>query len=62
MGRVDMFQTVPCSWSWFKEDMKKPDLSYAFKISAGMRLNSTNGTQFRTTEDVNFKYSFHLIQ
>ena len=22
-----------------------------------MRLNSTNGTQFRTTEDVNFKFS-----
>ena len=58
LGRVDVFQTVPAVAVGVGSGYTvKPDLSYALKISAGMRINSTSGTQFRTTEDVNFKFS-----
>ena len=35
----------------------KPDYRYALTIKAGARVNSsTNGTTFRTLDDVNFKF------
>ena len=47
---LDVFQTVPALNG-------KPDYRYALTIKAGARVESeTNGTTFRTTEDVNFKF------
>ena len=58
LGRVDVFQTVPAKQFGSGASLTvKPDLDYALKISAGMRLSSNNGVNFRTIEDVNFKFS-----
>jgi|TARA_B100000900_G_scaffold408646_1_gene423259 hypothetical protein len=58
LGRVDVFQIVPAIAVGTGADYTvKPDLEYGLKINQGMKLSSTNGTQFRTTEDVNFRYS-----
>ena len=47
---LDVFQTIPALNG-------KPDYRYALTIKAGAKVNSaTNGTTFRTTEDVNFKF------
>ena len=47
---LDVFQTIPALNG-------KPDYRYALTIKAGARVNSsTNGTTFRTLEDVNFKF------
>jgi hypothetical protein len=48
---LDVFQTVPALNG-------KPDYRYALTIDGGTEINaSSNGTPFRTLEDVNFKFS-----
>jgi len=48
---LDTFQTVPALNG-------KPDFRYALTIDEGTQINaSSNGTTFRTLEDVNFKFS-----
>ena len=48
---LDVFQTVPALNG-------KPDFRYALTINEGTQINAgSNGTQFRTLEDVNFKFS-----
>jgi len=48
---LDVFQTVPAL-------NNKPDLRYALTVNEGTQINaSSNGTTFRTIEDVNFKFS-----
>ena len=47
---LDIFQTVPALNS-------KPDYRYALTVNADTRVDSTNGTTFRTLEDCNFKFS-----
>ena len=50
-ANLDVFQTVPAL-------NNKPDYRYALTVNAGTTIEaSTNGTIFRTLEDVNFKYS-----
>tara|TARA_Y100000593_G_scaffold90789_1_gene178002 strand:- start:1257 stop:3296 length:2040 start_codon:yes stop_codon:yes gene_type:complete len=57
-GEIDVYQTVPASTSGTGDNfVSKPDLNYAMKIGTGMQLKSENGITFRTTEDVNFKFS-----
>ena len=47
---LDVFQTIPALNG-------KPDYRYALTVKAGARVNSsTNGTTFRTLEDVNFQF------
>tara|TARA_Y100001937_G_scaffold18730_1_gene25874 strand:- start:2017 stop:4005 length:1989 start_codon:yes stop_codon:yes gene_type:complete len=47
---LDVFQTVPALNG-------KPDYRYALTIKSGARITSvTNGTTFRTLDDVNFKF------
>ena len=47
---LDVFQTVPALNG-------KPDYRYALTIKSGARVtSSTNGTTFRTLDDVNFKF------
>jgi len=58
LGRVDVFQTVPAIASGTGGSYTtQADLSYAMKINAGMRLSSNSGINFRTVDDVNFKFS-----
>ena len=48
---LDVFQTVPALNG-------KPDYRYALTINEGTQINAgSNGTTFRTLEDVNFKFS-----
>ena len=48
---LDVFQTVPALNG-------KPDYRYALTVDEGTQVNaSSNGTTFRTLEDVNFKFS-----
>ncbi len=48
---LNVFQTVPAL-------NEKPDFRYALTIDAGSRITAaSNGTTFRTLEDVNFKFS-----
>ena len=48
---LDVFQTVPAL-------NEKPDERYALNVKAGTQVISTStGTTFRTTDDVNFKFS-----
>ena len=48
---LDVFQTVPAL-------NNLPDYRYALTIDEGTQINaSSNGTLFRTVEDVNFKFS-----
>jgi len=57
-GEVDIYHTVPAISSGTGANfVTKPDLNYALKVGSGMQLQSDNGITFRTTSDVNFKYS-----
>ena len=57
-GIIDMYQTVPALTSGTGASfISKPDLNYAMKVGTGLQLQSDNGITFRTTEDVNFKFS-----
>ena len=57
-GEVDIYHTVPAISSGTGASfVTKPDLNYALKVGSGMQLQSDNGITFRTTSDVNFKYS-----
>ena len=48
---LDVFQTVPALNG-------KPDYRYALTVDEGTQVNAgSNGTTFRTLEDVNFKFS-----
>jgi len=52
---LDVFQLVPAkavvATAW------QPDYDYALNIPAGARIQSSNGTTFRTIQDCNFKYN-----
>ena len=51
---LEVFQLVPAkavvATAW------RPDYDYALNIPAGARIESSNGTTFRTIQDCNFKY------
>jgi len=48
---LDVFQTIPAL-------NEKPDYRYALNVTAGTQITAgSNGTTFRTLEDVNFKFS-----
>ena len=52
---LEVFQLVPAkavvATAW------QPDYDYALNIPAGTRIQSSNGTTFRTIQDCNFKYN-----
>jgi len=50
----DVFQTVPATTTLGDTDLREPDENYCLTIPAGMQVTSTNGTIFRTTDDVIF--------
>ena len=55
---LDVFQTVPAKSSGTGASYTTaPDLSYALNIKSGMKVDSTTGISFTTTEDCNFKFS-----
>ena len=57
-GEVEVMQLVPAASSGTGTNFRVfPNLNYALKIDAGMQLASQTGITFRTTSDVNFKFS-----
>ena len=57
-GIVEVFQTVPAISSGTGANYTvKPDLRYAVKVNAGGTMGSNTGINFRTVEDINFKFS-----
>ena len=50
---LDVFQVVPAKGT---ATTIEPDYDYALNIPVGARIESTNGTTFRTIQDCNFKY------
>ena len=51
---ADVFQTVPAKGSGTNV---KPNMNYALTVNENTQVTATNGTIFRTLEDVNFKFS-----
>jgi len=51
--KMEVFQLVPAKGSG---NNVEPDYDYSLNIPVGARIESTNGTTFRTTQDCNFKY------
>ena len=55
---LDIFQTVPAKSSGTGANYTtSPDLSYALNIKSNMKVQSTSGISFSSTEDCNFKFS-----
>ena len=50
---LEVFQLVPAKGT---TSSIEPDYDYALNIPVGARIESSNGTTFRTTQDCNFKY------
>jgi len=50
---LEVFQLVPAKGSG---NNVEPDYDYTLNIPAGAKVESTNGTTFRTIQDCNFKY------
>ena len=58
---LDVFQTVPASSTIVSSDgLQQPNEDYCLTIPAGMNVTSTNGTIFRTLDDVIFRDSSSL--
>jgi hypothetical protein len=58
---LDVFQTVPASSTIVSSNgLQQPDEDYCLTIPAGMQVTSTNGTIFRTLDDVIFSDSSSL--
>jgi len=58
---LDVFQTVPASSTIVSSNgLQQPDEDYCLTIPAGMEVTSTNGTIFRTLDDVIFSDSSSL--
>ena len=51
--KMEVFQLVPAKGSG---NNVEPDYDYSLNIPVGARIESTNGTTFRTIQDCNFKY------
>jgi hypothetical protein len=51
--KLEVFQLVPATGT---TTSIQPDYDYALNIPNGARIQSTNGTTFRTIQDCNFKY------
>ena len=51
---LEVFQLVPAKGT---ASSIEPDLDYALNIPVGARIESSNGTTFRTIQDCNFKYN-----
>ncbi len=51
---ADVFQTVPATGTGTSV---KPNMDYALTVNENTQVTATNGTIFRTLEDVNFKFS-----
>jgi len=51
---LEVFQLVPAKGT---ASNIEPDLDYALNIPVGARIESSNGTTFRTIQDCNFKYN-----
>jgi len=51
---LDVFQLVPAKGT---ASSIEPDYDYALNIPVGARIESSNGTTFRTIQDCNFKYN-----
>jgi len=57
-GIIEVFQTVPAISSGTGNSfVTRPDLRYAVKVNAGGTMGSNTGINFRTVEDINFKFS-----
>jgi hypothetical protein len=54
---LDVFQTVPSDPNNISEGKRQPNEDYCLTIPAGMQAISTNGTTFRTTDDITFRDS-----
>ena len=54
---LDAFQTVPSDPNNISEGKRQPNEDYCLTIPAGMQAISTNGTTFRTTDDITFRDS-----
>jgi len=52
-AELEIFQLVPAKGT---ASSIEPDYDYALNIPVGTRIESSNGTTFRTTQDCNFKY------
>jgi hypothetical protein len=56
----DVFQTVPADPNNVVNERRQPDEDYCLTVPAGMEATSTNGTIFRTVDDVVFSDSSSL--
>ena len=57
-GMVEVYQTVPALSSGTGTSfVTRPDLRFAVKVDAGGTMSSNTGINFRTVEDINFKFS-----
>ena len=52
--KLEVFQLVPAKGT---ASSIEPDYDYALNIPVGARIESSNGTTFRTIQDCNFKYN-----
>ena len=55
--QLNVFQTVPADPNSVKDEKRQPNENYCLTVPAGMTATATNGTVFRTTEDVAFRDS-----
>jgi len=51
---LSVYQLIPSIGSG---ESIRPDFNYALKINSGMQVSSTNGTVFRTKDDIDFAFS-----
>jgi len=54
---LNIFQTVPSDPNNVSDGKRQPNENYCLTIPAGMRVQASKGTLFRTTEDVIFRDS-----
>tara|TARA_R110001592_G_scaffold195669_4_gene443354 strand:- start:7595 stop:9529 length:1935 start_codon:yes stop_codon:yes gene_type:complete len=54
---IDVFQTVPSDPNNVVNEKRQPNEDYCMNVLAGMEVTSTNGTIFRTIDDVVFSDS-----
>ena len=59
---LDVFQTVPSDPNNISEGKRQPNEDYCLTIPAGMQAISSNGTTFRTIDDISFRDSGSFSQ